>query len=188
MYQCLFLRLTIRVKIRIKTKKQQFGWNQIVCFHLFRILSKKNLGSGGGCVIYFIQCICCSVQAPSVLQVVNCVGPLSQLGKGPWLQEGPNSVTTSRSPLELLAPPHSDRCPSSAGPKPGPPSPMLPICSPSLLSCLCFWSHRPPLPPRGWDCFSCLFSNSIPWVLWCKEIMSVILNIITYGCWIHAQV
>lgn len=33
----------------------------------------KNLGSGGGFLIYFIQCICCSIQAPSVSQVASFV-------------------------------------------------------------------------------------------------------------------
>lgn len=182
MYQCLFLRLTIRVKIRIKTKKQQFGWNQIVCFHLFRILSKKKkriLVQEEAFLIYFVRWICRSIPAPSVQQVAHFVGTLKSAGWIPRRSGG--SKEKSALPLQVC----------TGGPLP--PLRAAPL-GPAALPRAALSPHFRAVQPASPSSLSTVPLLPVPvcgsslWFLWWNEIMSTILNIITYGCWIRAQV
>lgn len=151
MYQCLFLRLTIRVKIRIKTKKQQFGWNQIVCFHLFRILSKKKKSwfRRRSCNLLYLVYFLFFHKTPSVLQVVNYVGPEVSSAK-------PRALGRTKEEWPPLGPTLATNSLPASGS--GPPSLELPLSSFHPVSAS-YKQASPPLESPSYACFQ-LYSMS----------------------------
>lgn len=133
----------------------------------------KNLGSGGGFLIYFIQCICCSIQAPSVLQVASFVEAPKLTGRSPrGSRKDHHTPLTSKSQL-------------------GDPQLGLQVQPPSVGPSLEPPALRPPppfAPGHKWSlCLELIFQLSSR-VLWGNKITPMILSKISYVCWIHTQI
>lgn len=97
-------------------------------------------------MIYFIQCICCSIQAPSVLQVANFVGALKSAGPSLWGSGKSQVRRPPPSPVQATALPSSSRW-----------APQLTEGLPRFASAL----EQASPPSAVCVCSSCLFFNSI---------------------------